>query len=129
MVILDVAEGEALARELIRRGILIDHRPGAGIRLSPHFYTSDEELAHALDEMHLILSTGAHSLHTDIEGDRLLTTWSSRHSRRASAVAVAPRGAGTIGHQPPKINNLQPGRLARGLQGRPISPAWPIAER
>ena len=60
MVILDVAEGEAVARELIRRGILIDHRPGAGIRLSPHFYTSDEELAHALDEMRVILNTGAH---------------------------------------------------------------------
>lgn len=60
MVILDVPEGEAVARELIRRGILIDHRPGAGIRLSPHFYTSDDELAHALDEMRLILDTGAH---------------------------------------------------------------------
>ena len=60
MVVLDVPEGEAVARELIRRGILIDHRPGAGIRLSPHFYTSDDELTHAVDEMRRILDAGAH---------------------------------------------------------------------
>ena len=60
MVILDVPEAEAVARELIRRGILIDHRPGAGIRLSPHFYTSDDELMNALDQIREILDTGAH---------------------------------------------------------------------
>jgi kynureninase len=60
MVILDVPEAEAVARELIRRGILIDYRPQAGIRLSPHFYSSDEELDHAVDEIHNILASGAH---------------------------------------------------------------------
>jgi kynureninase len=59
-VILDVPEAEAVARELIRRGILIDYRPGAGIRISPHFYTSDDELVLALDEIRHILETGAH---------------------------------------------------------------------
>jgi kynureninase len=58
MVILDVPHGEAVARELIRREILIDYRPGAGIRLSPHFYTSDEELTHAVDEICAILAAG-----------------------------------------------------------------------
>ena len=33
-----------VSRELLRRDILIDFRPGAGIRLSPHFYNSDEEI-------------------------------------------------------------------------------------
>lgn len=60
MVVLDLAEGEAVARELIRRGILVDYRPGAGIRLSPHFYTSDDELAGALDEMRQIVDSAAH---------------------------------------------------------------------
>jgi kynureninase len=60
MVILDVPHGEAVARELIRREILIDYRPGAGIRLSPHFYTSDEELAHAVDQISAILAAGAY---------------------------------------------------------------------
>jgi kynureninase len=60
MVILDVPEAEAVARELIRRGILIDYRPGAGIRLSPHFYTTDDELIGALDQMRAILDSGAH---------------------------------------------------------------------
>ena len=59
MVILDVPHGEAVARELIRREILIDYRPGAGIRLSPHFYTSDEELSHAVEQIAGILASGA----------------------------------------------------------------------
>lgn len=60
MVVLDVPEAESVARALIGRGILIDHRPGAGIRLSPHFYTSDDELAFALDEMRRVLDSGEH---------------------------------------------------------------------
>ena len=60
MLILDVPEAQSVARELIRRNILIDYRPGAGIRLSPHFYTSDDELEHALDQMRQILESGAH---------------------------------------------------------------------
>lgn len=63
MLILDVPEGEAVARELIRREILIDHRPGAGIRLSPHFYTSDDDLLHCLDSIRAILDEGAHRQH------------------------------------------------------------------
>src|SRR4030095_11167643 len=41
----------AMAKELIRREFIIDYRPGAGIRISPHFYTSDEELDLIIDEM------------------------------------------------------------------------------
>ncbi len=33
-----------IAAELNRRRFYCDHRPGAGIRVSPHFYTKDEEL-------------------------------------------------------------------------------------
>jgi kynureninase len=41
----------AIAKELIRREFIIDYRPGAGIRISPHFYTSDNELSLIIDEM------------------------------------------------------------------------------
>ncbi len=36
--------GPAFVSALADRGILVDHRPGAGIRVSPHFYTRAEEL-------------------------------------------------------------------------------------
>jgi kynureninase len=58
MAILDVPDAQTVARELVRRGILIDYRPGAGIRISPHFYTSDEELVSALDEIRRIRDAG-----------------------------------------------------------------------
>jgi len=41
----------AMARELIRREFIIDYRPGAGIRISPHFYTTDNELELVIREM------------------------------------------------------------------------------
>jgi kynureninase len=63
MVILDVPHGEAVTRELLRREILVDHRPGAGIRLSPHFYTSDDEVRHAVDEIAAIRDSGAYRQH------------------------------------------------------------------
>jgi kynureninase len=68
MLILDVPDGEAVARELIRREILVDHRPGAGIRLSPHFYTSDDDLLHCLDSIRAILDVGAHKTHMQAGG-------------------------------------------------------------
>lgn len=36
--------GPAFVRALEARGILVDHRPGAGIRVSPHYYTLEDEL-------------------------------------------------------------------------------------
>jgi len=63
MIILDVPHGEGVTRELLRREILVDHRPGAGIRVSPHFYTSDDEIDHALSEIRAILDAGAYRAH------------------------------------------------------------------
>ena len=36
--------GPAFVKALEVRGILVDHRPGAGIRVSPHYYTLEDEL-------------------------------------------------------------------------------------
>jgi kynureninase len=40
-----------ITRELVRREFIVDYRPGAGVRISPHFYTKDEELALIVAEM------------------------------------------------------------------------------
>jgi kynureninase len=53
----------AVTRELIRREIIVDYRPGAGIRISPHFYTKDEELELVVGEMRRILDTRAYAAH------------------------------------------------------------------
>ena len=63
MVILGVPHGAAVTRELLRREVVVDHRPGAGIRFSPHFYTNDDELRHAVDETRRILDSGAYRVH------------------------------------------------------------------
>ena len=34
---------------------MVDYRPGAGIRIAPHFYTTDEELQHTIHELCAIL--------------------------------------------------------------------------
>ena len=41
-VTVDVPDFEAVHKELAERGILCDFRPGAGIRLGPHYYNTDE---------------------------------------------------------------------------------------
>ena len=41
----------AVTKELIRREFIVDYRPGAGIRISPHFYTTDEELELIIKEL------------------------------------------------------------------------------
>ena len=50
-MILDVPNGKEVTRELGVREVLVDYRPGAGIRISPHFYTTDEELQHTIHEI------------------------------------------------------------------------------
>ena len=54
-VTLDVANGNEIVKELLRRDILVDFRPGAGIRVAPHFYTTDEELDIVIREIRRLL--------------------------------------------------------------------------
>ncbi len=58
----------AVTRELIRREIIVDFRPGAGIRISPHFYTKDEELDIVIREMRRIIDTRAYTEHEAATG-------------------------------------------------------------
>lgn len=57
-VVLDVPDGYQVTQELARREILVDYRPQAGIRVAPHFYTTDEELHHTVSEIRSIVSAG-----------------------------------------------------------------------
>ncbi|MBY0504991.1 MAG: aminotransferase class V-fold PLP-dependent enzyme [Bryobacteraceae bacterium] len=57
VVILDVPDGKQVTQELARRQVLVDYRPRAGIRLAPHFYTTDDELEHAMHELRAIHAT------------------------------------------------------------------------
>ena len=54
-VIFDVPQGRAVTEELIRREILVDYRPGAGVRVAPHFYTTNAEVEQTIAEMHAIV--------------------------------------------------------------------------
>ena len=54
-VIIDVPNGREVTAKLGRRQILVDFRPGAGVRIAPHFYTSDDEIAHTVSELSAIV--------------------------------------------------------------------------
>jgi len=60
---IDCPNAAAVSRELLAREILIDYRPKAGIRISPHFYNTEEECDHALDQIVEILRTDAWKKH------------------------------------------------------------------
>jgi kynureninase len=62
-VIVNVPEAAAVYAELEQRGILGDVRPGAGIRLGPHFFTTDDEIRFAIAQIAEILETGAFERH------------------------------------------------------------------
>ena len=57
-VAFDVPHAQEVSRDLLSRDIIVDYRPNAGIRIAPHFYTSDDELSAAVEAI-------AESLETD----------------------------------------------------------------
>ena len=62
-VSIDCPHAFEVCRELLARNILVDYRPQAGIRISPHFYNRDEECDFALSQMDEILTSGAWQKH------------------------------------------------------------------
>jgi kynureninase len=55
-----------VCRELLARNILVDFRPKAGVRVSPHFYNRAEECDFTLAQMTEILKTGAWEKHATV---------------------------------------------------------------
>ena len=58
-VIIDAPHAGEVVRELAARDALVDYRPGAGIRIGPHFFNTDEELEAIIAEIRNIIETRA----------------------------------------------------------------------
>jgi kynureninase len=55
----DFPGADTVSRELSRCKFFHDYRPKCGLRVSPHFYTTDEELARFMSELDRVRSEGA----------------------------------------------------------------------
>ena len=55
-VSIDMPSAQDVCARLLERDVLVDWRPKAGVRLSPHFYTKDEELDTAIATIDEVLS-------------------------------------------------------------------------
>jgi kynureninase len=63
-VSIDCPHAYEVSRELLARNVLIDFRPKAGIRVSPHFYNRENECDYTLEQMEDILKTNAWEKHS-----------------------------------------------------------------
>lgn len=66
-VAIDLPDGLAIATELNAQDYLVDYRPKAGVRISPHFYNTDRELDEVIDKIAEIIASGAHKKHLSAE--------------------------------------------------------------
>ncbi len=62
-VSVDCPHAQEVMKELVARNILVDYRPQAGVRLSPHYYNRDEEIDFALEQIREILAMKAWERH------------------------------------------------------------------
>jgi kynureninase len=56
-VAIDMPNSKEVCQELLRRDVLVDYRPRAGVRFSPHFYNTIEEIDRAIATVDEILSS------------------------------------------------------------------------
>ncbi|MFQ5695323.1 MAG: aminotransferase class V-fold PLP-dependent enzyme, partial [Terriglobia bacterium] len=56
-VTLDLPHGPEVLNKLLARDILCDYRPQAGLRASPHFYNTEEEIDRLVEEIGSILAS------------------------------------------------------------------------
>lgn len=59
----DCPHAREVKSELLARNILVDYRPHAGVRISPHFYNLDDEIDFTLAQIGEILETRAWERH------------------------------------------------------------------
>jgi len=55
-VSIGLPDASAVSEELLKRDFLIDYRPNAGVRVSPHFYNTNDEIDELINEMHSLTS-------------------------------------------------------------------------
>ena len=58
-VSIDMPNAREVCAELLKRDVLVDYRPNAGVRMSPHFYNTDQELETAIAAVEDILNSQA----------------------------------------------------------------------
>jgi kynureninase len=63
-VLVRTPDDAAVQRELGERGIICDFRPGAGVRLGPHFYNTEDELRETVAQLVEIVESGAFERHS-----------------------------------------------------------------
>lgn len=56
-VAIDMPNAREVCAELLRRDVLVDFRPNAGVRFSPHFYNTLDEIDRAIVTVDEILSS------------------------------------------------------------------------
>lgn len=69
-VSVDMPDAQQVCAELLKRDILVDYRPKCGVRFSPHFYNSDEELTQAVAAVDQILSERKGYSHVEVQSAR-----------------------------------------------------------
>jgi kynureninase len=55
-VSIDMPNAQEVCQELLKRDVLVDYRPKAGVRFSPHFYNTMEEIDRAIQTVDEILT-------------------------------------------------------------------------
>jgi kynureninase len=58
-VALDIPDAERVCKALLAQDVLLDFRPGVGLRLAPHFYTRDEEIDDVMGRVRTEMKKGA----------------------------------------------------------------------
>jgi len=54
-VMIGVPDGAAMVQRLAERKVFVDSRPGVGLRMSPHFFNTDEEVLEAMNVLDELL--------------------------------------------------------------------------
>jgi kynureninase len=55
-VMIGVSDGAAMVKDLAARKVFVDSRPGAGLRISPHFFNNDDEVEEALSVLQNLIN-------------------------------------------------------------------------
>jgi kynureninase len=67
-VLVRTPDHAAVHKELTEREIICDFRPDAGVRLGPHFFNTEEELRHTVEQLVEIVESGAYERHAGAVG-------------------------------------------------------------
>ncbi|HSP07277.1 MAG TPA: hypothetical protein VLR94_08875, partial [Acidobacteriota bacterium] len=69
-VVVDIPNGDAVVKEMAVRNVLADYRPGAGIRISPHLYTTEDDITSTFETIEDIVKTRAYEKHLQQRGSQ-----------------------------------------------------------